>query len=65
MIKFRNIIGKPKSGKESGKSEYLVGNELNDIAIGKYYSALSQIESMLKHLLTKMWFVTKVSQNIY
>ncbi len=36
MLRFRNCIGKPKSGKETGKSEYLVGNELNDIAMGKY-----------------------------
>jgi len=35
MIRFRNILAKSKSGKESGKSFYLVGNELNDIALGK------------------------------
>ena len=35
MVKFRNILAKPKSGKEAGKSYYLIGNELNDIPIGK------------------------------
>jgi len=35
MIRFRNVLAKSKSGKESGKSYYLVGNELNDITLGK------------------------------
>jgi len=35
MLTFRNILAKPKTTKELGKSYYLVGNELNDIPIGK------------------------------
>ena len=35
MIKFRNVMAKPKAGKEIGRSHYLVGNELNDISLGK------------------------------
>ncbi len=36
MVRFRSCLAKPKSIKESDKSEYLVGNELNDISLGKH-----------------------------